>query len=198
MQRALIYLLPLHPHSLTCNWYPLPEWDICHNDEPTSSSLKVYMRVPSWSHTLCRFWQMGKNASLPLWYTDNFAVLKTLCAALCLVVQSCPALCDPMDCSPPGFSVRGDSPGKNTGVGCHAFLQGVFLTQGMNPGLLHCRWIIYCLSYQGSPRILEWVAYSFFRGCSWPRNWTRVFCIAGGFFLLAELPGKCPNPSVLC
>ena len=58
---------------------------------------------------------------------------------LCLVAQSCPALWDPTDCSPPGSSVHGDSPGKNTGVGCHAFLQGIFPTQGSNPGLLHCR-----------------------------------------------------------
>ena len=39
---------------------------------------------------------------------------------LCLVTQSCPTLCNPIDCSLPGSSVRGDSPGKNTGVGCHA------------------------------------------------------------------------------
>ena len=45
---------------------------------------------------------------------------------MCLLVQSCLTLCDPMDCSPPGFSVPGDSPGKNTGAGCHAFLQGIF------------------------------------------------------------------------
>ena len=45
-------------------------------------------------------------------------------------------LCDPIDCGPPGSSVRGDSPGKNTGVGCHALLQGLFLTQGLNPRLL--------------------------------------------------------------
>ena len=44
-----------------------------------------------------------------------------------------------MDDSPPGSSVHGDSPGKNTGVGCHALLQGMFPTQGPNPGLLHCR-----------------------------------------------------------
>ena len=44
-----------------------------------------------------------------------------------------------------------DSPGKNTRVGCHAFLQGIFPTQGSNPGLLHCRWILYRLSHQGSP-----------------------------------------------
>ena len=44
---------------------------------------------------------------------------------LCLVAQSCPALCDPMDCSPPVSSVHGDSPGKNTGMGCHVLLQGI-------------------------------------------------------------------------
>ena len=42
-----------------------------------------------------------------------------------------------MDCSPPGFPVHGDSPGQNTGVGCHSLLQGIFPTQGLNPGLLH-------------------------------------------------------------
>ena len=43
--------------------------------------------------------------------------------------------CHPMDCSPPGFSVHVDSPGKNTGVGCHALFQGIFPTQGLNPCL---------------------------------------------------------------
>ena len=54
---------------------------------------------------------------------------------------SCPVMsgsCDPMDCSPPGSSVHGDSPGKNTGVGGHFLLQGIFLTQELNPGPLHC------------------------------------------------------------
>ena len=50
-----------------------------------------------------------------------------------LVAQSCPTLCDLMGCSPPGFSVQGDSPGKNTGVGFHSLLHGNFLTQGLNP-----------------------------------------------------------------
>ena len=49
---------------------------------------------------------------------------------LCLVVQLCPTLCNPMDCSLTGSSVHGDSPGKNNGMGCHAFLQGIFPTQG--------------------------------------------------------------------
>jgi len=55
-----------------------------------------------------------------------------------------------MDCSPPDSSVHGDSPGKNTGVGCHALLQGIFPTQGSNPSLLHCRWVLYHLSHHGS------------------------------------------------
>ena len=57
----------------------------------------------------------------------------------------------PMDCSPPGFSVHGNSPGKNTEVGFHTLLQGIFQIQGSNPGLLCCRQILYCLSHQGSP-----------------------------------------------
>ena len=109
---------------------------------------------------------------------------------LCLVAQLCPTVCDSMDCSPPGSSVHGDSPGKNSGVGSHALLQGIFPTQGLNPGsptlevdslpsespgkprntgvgslsllqgsfptqelnpgLLHGRWILYQLGYQGS------------------------------------------------
>ena len=54
----------------------------------------------------------------------------TFCAVLCLVVQLCPTLFNLMDCSLPGSSVHGDSPGKNTGMGCHALLQGIFPTQG--------------------------------------------------------------------
>ena len=101
---------------------------------------------------------------------------------LCLVAQSCPTLCDPMDCGPPGSPVHGDPPGKNTGVGCQALLHGIFPTQGWNPGLPNCMQILYHLSHQGSPRILGWIAYSFSSGTSQPMNWTVVSCIAGGFF----------------
>ena len=68
---------------------------------------------------------------------------------LCLVTQSCPTLFDPMNCSTPGSSVHGVSPGKNTGVDCHALLQGNFPTLGSNPDLPHCRWILYHVSHQG-------------------------------------------------
>ena len=112
---------------------------------------------------------------------------------LVLVAQSCPTLCDPMDYSPLGSSVRGvlqarvlewvaipfsrgssqlrdqtqfsytgrqilyrvsqclikpwNSPGKNTGMGSHSLLQGIFPTRGLNPSLLHCRQILYHLSH---------------------------------------------------
>ena len=97
-----------------------------------------------------------------------FGNAATVNCVLCSLAQSCPTLCDPMDCSPPGSFVHGDSPGKNTGVGCHAILQGIFPTQGLNLGLLYCRWILYHLSHQGSPRILEWVAYQLSRESSCP------------------------------
>ena len=67
---------------------------------------------------------------------------------------------------------RPNSPGWNTGVDRYSFLQGIFPTQGWNPGLPHCRRILYQLSQKGSPRILEWVAYPFPRGHSQLRsNW---------------------------
>ena len=66
--------------------------------------------------------------------------------SVCLVLT----LCDPVDCSPLGSSVHGDSPGKNNGVRSHLLLQGVSPTQGSNPGLPHCRRILYQLIHQGS------------------------------------------------
>ena len=69
---------------------------------------------------------------------------------MCLVTQLYPTLCNPMDCSLPGSSVHRDTPGKNTEVGCHALLQGIFPTQGLNPGLPYFRWILYWLSHQGN------------------------------------------------
>ena len=75
-----------------------------------------------------------------------------------------------------------NSLGQNTGVGSLSLLQGIFPTQGSNPGLLHCGWVLYQLSHKGNPRILEWVAYLFSRGSSQPRDQTGVSCIAGRFF----------------
>ena len=55
----------------------------------------------------------------------------------CICIQSCPTLCNLMDCSPPGSSVHWDFSGKNIGMGCHFLLKGIFPTQGSNPHLLH-------------------------------------------------------------
>ena len=71
------------------------------------------------------------------------------CAVLGLVVQSCLTLCNLVDCSLPGSSIHGDSPGKNSGMGSLSLLQGIFPTQESNRGLLHCRQILYQLSYPG-------------------------------------------------
>ena len=71
--------------------------------------------------------------------------------SFCLVTQLCLTLFNLVDCSLSSSSVHGDSPGLNTGMGCHALLQGIFQTQGSNPGLPHCRRVLYHLSYQGSP-----------------------------------------------
>ena len=81
--------------------------------------------------------------------------------------QSCLKLCDPMD----------------------------YTVHGMNPGLPHCRWILYQLSSKGSPRILEWVAYPFSSRSSRPRIRTGVSCIAGGFFFFNQLSNQ-GRPSV--
>ena len=72
-------------------------------------------------------------------------------AVWCLMAHLCPTHWDPMRCSRPGSLGHGDSPGKDPGVGCHFLLQGIFPTQGSNPGLLHCRQILYHRNHQGNP-----------------------------------------------
>ena len=83
---------------------------------------------------------------------------------------------------PHGLYSPWNSPGKNTGVGSHSLLQRIFPTQGSNPGFPHCRWILYRLRHQGSPRTLEWVAYPFSRRSSQHRDPTRSSCISGRLF----------------
>ena len=74
---------------------------------------------------------------------------------------------------PDGLYSPWNSPGQNTGVDSLSLLQGIFPTQESNPGLPHCRRILYQLSHQGSPRILEWVTHPLSSGFSWTRNWTN-------------------------
>ena len=116
----------------------------------------------------------------------NFFFKRTLVVGLCCAILSCSVMIDSLwphgPYTPPASSVHGDSPGKNTGVDSHALLQGIFPTQESNPGLRHFRQILYHLSHQGNPWILEWLVYPFSRGSSQPGNQTGISCIAGRFF----------------
>ena len=91
--------------------------------------------------------------------------------------QLSPTLCDPM-----GYTVHGILQARILEWVAFPSSRGIFSTQGSNPGLPHCRWILYQLSHKGSPRILEWIAYPFSSGSSQPRNWTKVSYLAGRFF----------------
>ena len=77
-------------------------------------------------------------------------------SSLCCAMLSCSVVSDSFqhhELYLQGSSCSGDSPGKNTGVGCHTLLQGICPSQGSNPGIPHCRQILYHLSHQGSPYI---------------------------------------------
>ena len=116
-------------------------------------------------------------------------------AAAAKSLQSCPTLCDPIDGSPPGSPVPGNSPGKNTGVGCHFLLQCMKVKSKCKvaqscPTLSNPR----DCSLPGSSvhgifqaRVLEWVAISFSRGSSRPRDGTQVSCIPGRRFRTIDL-----------
>ena len=93
------------------------------------------------------------------------------------VTQSCLTLCDPTD-----STVHGILQARILEWVAFPFPRGIFPTQELNPGFLHCRRILYQLSHRESPGILEWVAHPFSGGSSWPRNQTGVSCITGGFF----------------
>ena len=101
------------------------------------------------------------------------------------VAQSCLTLCDPMD-----YTVHGILQASITAMGSLSLLQGILPTQGWNPDLLHCRWILYHLSHKGRPRMLKWVAYPFSSRSSWPRNWMQGSPALRADSLLTELSGK--------
>ena len=116
----------------------------------------------SWKHFLP--WSVEKlssTKSVPRAIKGWGPLLHSVCVCVCvcvfLVTRSCPTLCNPMDCSPPGSSVLGDSVSKNTGGGFRSLLQGIFPIQGSNLGLLHRRQILYHLSHQGSPMYITMV-----------------------------------------
>ena len=107
-----------------------------------------------------------------LWYVHHVCVL-------CLVAQSCPALCDPMDRRPPGSSVHGDSPGKNTGVGCHALLQGNLPNPGIKPRFPTLQVDSLLSESPGKPMNTGVDSLSFLQGIFLILESNQVSCIAG-------------------
>ena len=108
---------------------------------------------------------------------------------------------------PLGLYSPWNSPDQNTRVGSHSLLQRILPNQGSNPGLLHCRQILYQMTHQGSPRILEWVTYPFSIKSSWPKNWTRESNQNVGVFftswatresLILVKPFEMPLQSCIC
>ena len=120
-------------------------WEDPLEKEIVAHSSILAWRIP-WTEQPGGLWSMGLQRVRHAEHRHHMYV----CRALSLLW---PTLCDPTDCSPPGSSAHGDYPGQNTGVGCHALLQGIFPTQGLNPGLPHCSRILHCLSLQGSPHV---------------------------------------------
>ena len=96
-------------------------------------------------------------------YANQKDLLFGMCVLMHLVAQTCLTLCNPMDCSPTGSSLHGDSPGKNTGVGCHALIQEIFPTQRLNPGFPHCGGFFTILATREAPEIT--------RICYWWDSW---------------------------
>ena len=123
-------------------WSMIVAKDVCHLSRCQQHWFNVYS-VPKW------IWRLSRNFSRE-WLLNNLldeegwpwmagvgSVFLCVCVCVCSVTQSCPTLCNIMDCSPPGSSVHESFPRKNSGVGWHFLLQGIFLTQGLNPRLLH-------------------------------------------------------------
>ena len=131
---SLVAQLIKNPPAMWETWVRSLGWE-----DPLEKEMEIHSSTIAWK--------------IP-WTEEPDTLQSAAAAAAAKSLQSCPTLCSPMDCSLLGSSVSGDSPGKNTGVGCHALLQGIFPTQALNLSLPHCRQILYHLSHQGSPFLL--------------------------------------------
>ena len=162
-------------------------WKIPLMEEPGGlQSLESRRAGHDWATSLHSLYMAGY---LTLHQFFNQIFLYHLFLQWLVLSRSVVSDCDHMDCSPPGSSVHGDFPGKNTGVGCHALLQGIFPTQGLNSGLLHCR-ILYHLSYQGSPSVswgvfIKKKMWKYMLAFSWTLNY------APWIYLFIHMPLEC-------
>ena len=137
-------------------------------DLPNPGSNSFFLGLLHWQADSLPLCPLGIPKS-PWYILDKMKWIEVKVAQPCLTLR------------PHGLYSPWNSQGQNTGVSSLSLLQGIFPTHGLNPGLLHCRPILYQLRYKGSPIILEWVAYPFSSGSSWPRNRSGVSCTAGGY-----------------
>ena len=132
---------------------------------PNLASGKPFILVLIYFRCILRtsFFLAYKNVPCPLSIFPVPDLESTKCPifAICGKSESCLVVPDSLRLYSPW-----NSPGQNTGVGSPSLLQGIFPTQGSNPDLPHCRWILYQLNHKGSPRILDWVACFFSSGSS--------------------------------
>ena len=180
---------PVHPFHLTIpelyminRWSSM--WNVSLSPARCSSKLmepkKGVLKPPTYNQSIRSTGdKFGLNWCLKQWVGNSLIVLSPSPAIWCSLYKWCKwseshsVISNSLQ--PHGLYSPWNSPGQNTGVGNLSLLQGIFPSQGSNPGLPHCR-------HKGSPRITEWVVYPFFSGSSWPRNQTGVSCIAGRFF----------------
>ena len=147
------------------------------------SNSKRRMIPVSWAHCCSQVWCV-KRLTFCTWLQISWSTRleEYDTAVLYLVTQSCPSLCDLNGPQPTRLLCPQQFSRQEYWSGLPCPPPGIFPTQGLKPGLPHYRQILYHLSHQGKPRILEWVAYPFSRGSSTPRNQTGVSCIADAFF----------------
>ena len=134
-------------------YFPYNWWDtaiINVNVKHSASRKHPIINIPAvpQSSSYCGIWHY--KSTFEFFFTNSKFILFTYIEDLKVKMKSlcCPTLCYPMVCSPPGSSALGS---RNTGVGCYFFLQRIFPTQGLNPGLLHCRQTLYHLSHKEIP-----------------------------------------------
>ena len=142
---SVTQLCPVLCNPMDCS---MPGFPVLHH-LPWSNS---HIHTDYWKNHSCDWTDLCWQSNV-----SSFQYIVQVCHSfsskeqMCLVVQSCLTLCDLMDCSLPGSSIHGDTPRKTTGVGCHALLQGIFPTQGLKPGVLHCRQILLPSELPGKP-----------------------------------------------
>ena len=135
---VLLFLFTLLSEQFLLNPWKIKKDQMVSLGTITENLTELYHYSQEWTNPNLTKFKFLYNCYSECKWTNHFII-----TLLCAVAQSCLTLCDPMNCSPPGSSVHRDSPGKNTEVGGHALLQGIFPTQGSNPGLPRCRRVLY-------------------------------------------------------